>query len=79
MPKQKNSRRQKKNIKQSEKEKEKLIISNRKQLQDATIHKRELQNLKKQEIDENNRIEKNLRFITKKRLIEKQYQVDQVQ
>ena len=71
--------RQKKNIRQSEKEKEKLILNNRKQLEEVTVHKRELLNLKKQEIDENNRIEKNLRFINKKRLVEKQHQVNQMQ
>ena len=36
------------------------------------IRKQELVNLKKTEIEENNRIEKNLRLITKKRLVEKQ-------
>ena len=71
--------RQKKSIRQSEKEKEKLILNNRKQLEEVTVHKRELLNLKKQEIDENNRIEKNLRFINKKRLVEKQHQVNQMQ
>ena len=35
--------------------------------------------MKRQEILENNRIEKNLRFIVKKRLVEKQKQVDNVQ
>ena len=71
--------RQKKSIRQSEKEKEKLILNNRKQLEEVTVHKQELLNLKKQEIDENNRIEKNLRFINKKRLVEKQHQVNQMQ
>ena len=37
-----------------------------------SVRKREILELKRQEIEENNRIEKNLRFITKKRLVEKQ-------
>jgi len=35
------------------------------------VHKREADALKRQEILENNQIEKNLRFIVKKRLVEK--------
>lgn len=45
---------------------------NKKQLEQVSVRKRELLNLKKTEIEENNRIEKNLRLITKKRLVDKQ-------
>ena len=43
------------------------------------MRKREVLDLKREEIEENNAIEKNLRFITKKRLVEKQKEVGQVQ
>ena len=59
-------------IRKTEREKARQIQTNKKQLEQTGVRKRELLNLKRDEIEENNRIEKNLRLITKKRLVDKQ-------